>query len=339
MNRNYVHICWVVLGVLLTFSTISRAGADEDKDSARAHFKTGLSLLNTGKYDAAAAEFEASTKLYPTKNGYFNLAVCYFELKRMNDAMVTLYELKKAFSSELDETWKNEISALEKKLINAVVPVEIRTNIANVTVKLDGKVVDDANSAGGTQYIDPGEHLVTLSAEGYETINETLSLKSGQGRTVLQFVMVKLAKRPSEKDAENAEALEQNTTHPVHFKNDGERGRPKKKRMIGTAIAFGIGGAAGAAAITTGVIHLANISEVHDICGGNYCEDTSLKGSVDKILRLGVATNVLISVAAVGIVAGTVLALIEGKSKRERRISVGPAIQGDGGGLVISGQF
>lgn len=325
-----------VLGLCLMFSTIA-AGKDTDKERARKHFKAGMSLLATENYKVAAEEFESSTRLYPTKNGYFNLAACYFELRRFNEAVATIERLKKTFAEELDETWQNEIAGFEEKLKGAIVPVEFRTNIENVTIKLDGGLVPGATTRDVPFYIDPGDHVVTLSAEGYETINESIHINAGQGRTVLQFVMVRLSEEGV--GGEEEELLEQDTTHPVQFKNQNDDG-PRKRRRIGTAIAFGIGGAAGLAAIATGVIHLVGVSKIRDECGGDYCEDQDLKSSVDKMKKLGVATNVLISVSAVGIVTGTILAFVEGRSKKEtQRVSVGPSVWGDGGGVLLSGKF
>ena len=339
MNLHCVHICCWFFGVCLTISTAVLAKDADNKELSRKHFKAGMSLLDIENYKVAAEEFETSIKLYPTKNGYFNLAVCYSELKRVNDALATIERLKKEFGDSLDETWQNEISTFEEKLKSAIVPVEFRTNIDKVTIKLDGKAIHTGTQRGAAHYLDPGEHTVTLSAEGYETITESIRINPGQGRTVLQFVMVRLSEEAVDNDGKD-EAIEQNTTHPVHFKNDGAGGKKKKKRRIGTAIAFSIGGVAGLAAITTGVIHLIGVSQIRDICDGDYCEDMDMKGSVNKMLKLGVATNVLISVSAVGIVAGTILAFVEGRSsKDERRVSVGPSLWGDGGGLVLSGKF
>lgn len=332
ITQKYVYICFCcVLGMGLTLST-TVLGEDDNKELARKHFKAGMSLLETSNYKVAAEEFESSIQLYPTKNGYFNLAACYFEINRMVDALTAVKRLKAEFKDELDDAWKSKISTFEEKLADAIVPVEFKTNIEKVTIELDGKKLDDATADGAVQYINPGEHQVTLSAVGYQTINEKINITAGQGRTIMQFVMI----RPVA--LEGKDALGQNTNR-VHFKND-KNGKPKKRKMLGTAIAFGIGGAAGLAAITTGVIHLVDVSKVHDICDGNYCEDQDLKTSVDKVRKLGVATNVLISVAAVGIVTGTIFAFVEGKAlKKERRVSAAPTVWGDGGGLVLAGEF
>ena len=250
----------------LTVSAIA-VGKDTDKERALKHFKAGMSLLATDNYKVAAQEFESSVKLYPTKNGYFNLAVCYFELSRFNDARTIIERLKKEFEDELDARWHNEIAAFEKKLKEAIVPVEFRTNIENVTIKLDGQQVRGAATKGATHYVDPGDHTITLTADGYETINESVTINPGQGRTVLQFVMVRLTEEKVDDQTEPEEVLEQDTTHPVYFK--GEKGDgPKRKKRIGTIIAFSIGAATGLAAITTGVVHLVGVSDIQCITDG-----------------------------------------------------------------------
>lgn len=311
---------------------------DADKERAQKHFKAGLLLLETDNFKVAKDEFESSVALYPTKTGYYNLATCYFALKQYNDAKLAIERLKRTFANKLDDEWKEEIARLEEKLNDAIVPVGFSINVANAKIELDERdVTKEAND--GTLHLDPGDHTVTISAPKFETITETIKIKSGQGRTIFNFVMVD-ASRMEDKEKEE-EVLRQQTTHPVHFKNeDRDSKRRNRKPRIGTAIAFSIGGLAGLAAITTGVIHMSGVGGIRDECDSNDVCDPSMKSSVKKMKKVGIATNVLIGVAAVGFVAGTVLAFVEGRTdKKDKRASVSPAIWQDGGGLAISGKF
>lgn len=311
-----------------------------DKERAQKHFKAGLLLLETDNFKVAKDEFESSVALYPTKTGYYNLATCYFALKQYNNAKNAIERLKSAFSDKLDSEWKKELARFEEKLNNAIVPVGFSVNVANAKIELDDRDVTK-EATDGSLFLDPGDHTVTISAPKFETITETIKIQSGQGRTVFNFVMVDASQLEDEKEKEAEEALRQQTTHPVHFKNEDQgRKRKNRKPRIGTAIAFSIGGLAGLAAITTGVIHMSGVGGIRDECDSNDVCDPSMRSSVKKMKRVGIATNVLIGVAAVGFVAGTVLAFVEGGSdKKDKRASVSPAIWSDGGGLAIAGQF
>ena len=317
------------------------AAQDADKERAQKHFKAGLLLLETDNFKVAKDEFESSVALYPTKTGYYNLATCYFALKQYNDAKTTIERLKRTFANKLDDEWKDEIARFEEKLTTAIVPVGFSINVPNAKIELDERdVTQEANT--GNLYLDPGDHTVTISAPKFETITETIKIRSGQGRTVFNFVMVDSSHTVSQEEKEKEEALRQQTTHPVHFKNeDRDRKKRDRKPRIGTAIAFSIGGLAGLAAITTGVIHMSGVGEIRDDCDGNDVCDPSMRSSVEKMKKVGIATNILIGVAAVGFVAGTILVFVEGGSdkKKDKSASVSPAVWQDGGGVSISGRF
>lgn len=335
MSRTpFVIFLWIV-GLCVISSSIY--AGENDKDLAQKHFQAGLLLLETDNYKVAAREFEASVRLHPTKNGYFNLATCYFVLHRYNDTLNIMKRLKTEFRNQFDEKWENEIAEFEKQLKAAIIPFEFKTNIPAIRIELDGK--DISNTPAGTvRYIDPGRHVVKLTKKGFNSVKEVIYVEPGQGRTVFQAMMFKPT--PQKTKEEEVEVLEQDTTHPVYFKKD-KRDEPKRKPRVWTAVFFSIGGAAGAAAIVTGVIHLSGVSSIRDECAGSRCiEDSEREDKLDTMKRLGVATNVLISVAAVGLVVGTILAFVEGKSdEREQRIAISPSVFGSGGGLFVSGKF
>lgn len=328
---------FMLMGIL--FYTGFATAQNADKDRAQKHFKAGLLLLETDNYKVAADEFESSVALYPTKNGYYNLATCYFALTRYNDAKTAIERLKRTFENKLDSEWKDEIAQFEEKLSDVIVPVGFSINVEKAKIELNERdVTKDAKD--GNLTLDPGEHTVTISAPDFETITETIKIRSGQGRTVFNFVMVNAGATAAKKKSDEVETLEQHTTHPVHFRNEnGDEGQRDRKPRIGTAIAFSIGGLAGLGAITTGVIHMSGVGGIRNECDNNDVCDPSMEKSVIKMKKVGVATNVLITVAAVGFVAGTILAFVEGGPKKEKRAAVAPVIWQDGGGLALSGKF
>ena len=320
------------------FILITRSVAGEevtDKKRAQQHFDAGLSLLETDNFVAAAEEFVSSVSLYPTKNGYFNLANCYFALKRYNDAQAAINRLKKDFKDELNEKWQAEIASFEVKLKNILIPVQFKSNLDDSIIELDGKKLDSASGPSGL-YLDPGDHIVTLKAEGIASVSEGIHVSEGQPRTIYHIIIV----NPDHEDAAEREPVEQHTTHPVQFIPDGE-GNDKRKPRIGTIVAFSVGAGTGAAAIITGVIHLVNVGRLRDTCDANgLCTDLTLKDSVRKTKRLGVATNILIGFSAAGFIVGTILAFVEGKSKKKKyRVSVDPSIWENSGGITVGVRF
>lgn len=339
VNRHVAFIGMTALAFCLISGT-ANAGEESEKDRAEKHFKAGISLLATYNFLVAAQEFESSVSLRPTKSGFFNLAICYFELRRYDDAAAAVERLKKEFQTDLNEQWINEIAAFEAKLKASVVPVEFTSNIAGATISVNGKALADS-SKNKSLLLAPGDHEVKIVSEDYEHISEMINIKAGQGKMVYHFLVV----NPSDNKQKKQEAAVQNTTYPVHFENEsGKKKNNRRKGLsIGAAVALSIGGITGLTAIATGVVHLVNVSRISDSesCHGNTCTDLTLESELDKMKKLGVATNVLISVSAVTLLTGTILAVVNGNTKKRsnKRVSLDPTGWKDGGGLTLSGTF
>jgi hypothetical protein len=89
----------------------------------------------------------------------------------------------------------------------------------------------------------------------------------------------------------------------------------------------------------TGGITLSRASDIKDACDGDDCPP-SQADKLDNAKTLGTVTNVLIGVAAVGVVAGVVLYFVEpGLGEDEPAVSVSPTASADGAGLVLGGRF
>ena len=343
-NTLFIRVFVLAIGLIMGASAI---GAESKQSRAQKHFKAGLSLLATENFVVAAQEFESSVKLHPTKSGYFNLALCYFELHRYNECSDIIKRLKYEFRDDLSDEWQEEISAFEEKLKKAIVPVDFKTNVEGATITLDGETVNTEKSKKSF-LIDPGEHQVTIAAEDFTSVTETINIEAGQGRTVFHFLALNCTgggRTPSgvvNAGAQGEPDPVQHTSHPVHFKNDGKASKKgKRKPRIGMAVSLGIGAVTGLAAVTTGVIHLVGVSTIRDKCEGDRCEeDDWTENSLKSMKNLGVATNVLISVSAVAFVTGTILAFVEGRPKEKKsQVAVAPAIWKDGGGIGFSTRF
>jgi hypothetical protein len=79
--------------------------------------------------------------------------------------------------------------------------------------------------------------------------------------------------------------------------------------------------------------------DMKDECNGDTCPLTLLN-EADTAHKLAVATNVLISVAACGVVAGTILVFVEGRERRGKSaLTVVPAATPSGAALSVEGRF
>lgn len=79
---------------------------------------------------------------------------------------------------------------------------------------------------------------------------------------------------------------------------------------------LGTAGAAGIAAVVTGVMALGQRSDLDEQCPGGDC-DPALQGELDRLDRLTISTDVLIGVAAVAATVGVVLLVTSGEDEEQ----------------------
>lgn len=168
-------------GVLLALATLlSPPGAAAgDKAESRQHFESGLALLEAEDYGAAAAEFEVSADLYPTRNGLFNLANCYKALHRYGEALAAIARLREEFAGRLDERWKKEIAAFERTLEAMVGRLEIEVDRAGAVIEVDGEPVGESPLEEPLA-LAPGGHQVEVELEGFAAQRREVRLVSGE---------------------------------------------------------------------------------------------------------------------------------------------------------------
>lgn len=311
---------------LIMASTLTQAGPSEAKTQlARKHFKDGIALLEEDEYEEASTEFEKSVKMYPTKNGLFNLANCYLALHRYVEAIEVIARLKNNFSEELDDAWQEEILTFEQKMDRVISKVELEVNVDGALVVLNDEEIG-TTPLSEPLFLEAGDHELKLTKEQYEESVEKFSLKDGED----QVVRITMAVIAEESDLEPEPEEPEVTIVPGK----------KKTHRLWTWVAWGIGGATGIAAIITGSKSLSMTNQLNDLCPATGECNIAYEDDRDTAANLGTATNVLIGVTAVAAVAGTILFFVEGKQiKESQRVSVVPAFSPQGAGLFLSKTF
>ncbi len=161
--------------------TICAQAMADNKADAKKHFKAGNALYLAEDYAGAAVEFEESVRLYPNKNGLFNLANCYKALHRYGEALAVLARLKKELGHTLDDEIQEKAEQLAQDMRAIVAKLEIRVSPSGATVVLDGREVGTSPIAAAL-IVGPGEHEIVVSLEGHETERRVVRLVSGESR-------------------------------------------------------------------------------------------------------------------------------------------------------------
>jgi hypothetical protein len=171
---------FIVTMIVAAWAFTARA---EDKALGQKHFKAGVSLLKAEEYTAAALSFEASFEAFPTKNALFNLANCYKALKRYDDALATLFRLRRDFAGKLGAELERESTALEQEIRNLVGSLVIDVDRPGATILVNGKEAGRSPLSKPLLMV-PGDHKVTARLEGVEFGVETVRLLSGDEKRV-----------------------------------------------------------------------------------------------------------------------------------------------------------
>ena len=116
---------------------------------------------------------------------------------------------------------------------------------------------------------------------------------------------------------------------------------PHRKRLY-TWIVGGVGVAALAAALGTGVASQLSYNDLSSKCSGNVCNPATVPNAQSKIdsgKKLALATDILVPVGAAAVATGVVLFFVEGRHKREHASLVVPLVGPSLGGVAFAHDF
>jgi tetratricopeptide (TPR) repeat protein len=176
--------CVRLCGLLALGLWLAAGGAlADDKTEAKRHFEAGLVFFEADNYTAAATEFEASVKLYPTKMGWLNLANCMKALFRYGEALEAIDGLERDLGRELDQKWKADIAAFRSEVRDLSGELTVRAAPDGAMIELDGREVGLA-PLGRKLVLPPGEHEVAVSKAGFVPERRTAKVVSRGHATV-----------------------------------------------------------------------------------------------------------------------------------------------------------
>lgn len=180
MNRSAA--CVVVAALLASSAAMAQSPADIAASDDL--FKQAQALLDAGKIGEACPKLEESHRLQPTSGGIaFSLATCW-EKQGKTASAYGMWRTGKALARQKgrpkDEAQADErIAALESQLsrLSIVVPPSVAA-LSGLTVKRDGAVVGPGQWGTGVP-IDPGAHLVEVTAAGRAVVATKVEVRAG----------------------------------------------------------------------------------------------------------------------------------------------------------------
>lgn len=155
----------------------------EDKKEAKRHFDNGTEMMELEDFAGAAVEFEASIKLYRSKNAVFNLAMCYKAMHKYPQALEMFRALLKDFSDELSPEVKEEVRNNIRSMNKMISKVEITTSVPGATILLDGENIG-TSPLPTPVLVGAGEHRIRVSLQGHHDQETPITVVSGKDQVV-----------------------------------------------------------------------------------------------------------------------------------------------------------
>ena len=317
-----------LLAPSLLLLLVNPALAQDPEDEARDHFDRGIELYEQGRFEQAAVAFERAYQLKPSFRILYNIGQVENELGHFAAALSAYRGYLEQGAGDVPRERGFKVQGEIERLTTLVGQITFEGAKNGAIVLIDreerGRIPLD-----GPIPVDLGKHEVALEVEG-EKVHERV-IKVAGGETVVVTVEsggMDIIDRPWDDPAD-----------PGDPDGPGDDKTPEDgPKRVWTWVAFGVGGAAGVGAIITGSMALSKESDVRDRCSGGECP-ASLSGDFDSVEKLALTTDILIGVAAAGVVAGTLLYFFEPDSEADVEVGVAPAVGGDAAGLVLTGRF
>jgi hypothetical protein len=152
--------------------------ADGAKDAARAHFESGLRLLEERAFDGALAEFRLSYKIYATRSAAENAAICLRELHRFDEALEAYEALVRAHA-DLPADARARVDKAMAELGGLVGTLDVRAADAGASLVVDSRDRGTTPPAGPIR-VAVGTHVVRVYKQGFVPFEARVEVAGGQ---------------------------------------------------------------------------------------------------------------------------------------------------------------
>ncbi len=315
---------------------------------AQTLFDDALVLMKAGKYAEACPKLGRSQQLDPGLGTQFRLAQCYEGLGHIATAWKLYVEVaaesKKAGRADREEQARERVDELRPRLPTLVitVPPSVSTT-PGIEIKRDEDRVEKLDWNQKLP-VDPGQHVVSVSAPGKKRFQQIVSLVEKATIDVQVPVLEPEGAPPATTVGPSSTAVATAAPTvavvPTSDKKDaassGLGGQKIAAIVVGSLGIVGLGFGAATGILAT--------SQWNDAL--SYCQGGDRKRCQPDGVKLGSQASTSAAVSTVGFVAGgvflagaTVLWLVAPNKPEKAAVRVSPMIGQEGGGAFVSGSF
>jgi PEGA domain len=172
----------LVLGLGISGAAHGQAAADVAL--ARDLFREGVDLAQAGRWDEARERYRRSLALKRAPLTLYSLGVAQQQTGRLVDAIESFRaflaerEAENPVTMPYEQPARDAIAALEKRVARLDIEI-LPAATKGVRLEVDGTVVPEA-ALGLPRPVDPGEHVVVVTAEGHRAARTTAKLGEGE---------------------------------------------------------------------------------------------------------------------------------------------------------------
>jgi hypothetical protein len=309
------------------------AQSDADRATARALGQDGQQALDAKDYKTAEDRFRRADKLVHAPTLELGLARALAGVGKFVESQETYNRMVReglppgapdVFKHALEDA-KKEVDAVSTKVGEVTITVKAAggVDVPDPAVSLDGQAVNSA-SLGVRRAIDPGTHVLHVSAQGYKSADINFPVTSGANVDQPVVLEKDLAPppgaAPTPGEAPGAAPAVVVTAPPP-----SDTGTSPRKASIAPWIAFGVGGAGLLVGAITGGLALGDHSTLANNCPQGAC-GPSEQSNLSSYHTMGAISTVGFVVAGVGAAAGVVLLITAPKSQPTTGFSVSPTL-------------
>lgn len=287
--------------------------------------------MSRGDYATACQKFAASHKLDPGVGTSLNLADCYEKSGRTASAWAEFRDAaaaaRRAGSKEREQVARTRADSLEKNLARLTIIERIAHHEQQIS--RDGAVIDRA-VLGTAVPVDPGDHLVEVSAPGKKKWSKPVDVRPGAQ------IVVELPELEAETQTAGAAGAAPSSDYAGSSSSKGGT------QKVVALVAGGVGVVGLVVGTVFGLQATSKWSDAKGRCANppSGCDDEGVRLG-DDARSAATLSTVGFAVGAVGVAAGTILWLTAPSPSRDLRGSAATSIGVgfDGQKFLLRGSF
>lgn len=325
-----------------------RSASAQTTDAALAEslFQEGKRLMDAGKLEEACPKLAESHKLDPAGGTVLAAAMCFEKAGRVasawaafTDALAIANRDKRADRAKFAT---EQLGALELRLprVTVDVPLAVRA-LPNLNLAIDGRALPSAAWDGRTP-VDPGAHVLTARADGYDVAETRFSVAQGELKKVTAPTPPRAAAVPSAPPvAGSASAIVAPAAPPPP---ETPAPRSTHPTLVPGLVVGGVGLVALAVGAGFGASALSKTKDANDRCPRSRCADQSAVSLNDTAGSHATLATVFVPVGAVATALGVFLVArtapgTTARGSGPRVLQVAPTIGREVVSLQLGGAF